>query len=60
MLTFRMSRIRFMSVVAMDLVEICPPQDVSDITAMMGAKIVRESILSFGGNFARRIWSGRG
>lgn len=55
-----LQRLQELSVVAMDLVEICPPQDVSDITAMMGAKIVRESILSFGGNFARRIWSGRG
>ncbi len=49
-----------LNVVGMDIVEVCPPQDGADITSAVAAKLVRESILSFGANFARRIWSGNG
>lgn len=52
-------RLQRLSVVGMDIVEVCPPQDNADITSMVAAKIVRESILSFGYNFSKRIWSGR-
>jgi len=41
-------RLRELQVVAMDLVEVCPPQDASDITAILAAKVVREAILGFG------------
>lgn len=34
-------------VVAFDLVEICPPYDPGQITALLGAKILREALLSF-------------
>ncbi|MEW5919494.1 MAG: agmatinase [Bacillota bacterium] len=34
-------------VVAFDLVEICPPYDPAAVTAMLGAKIMREALLSF-------------
>ncbi len=34
-------------VIAFDLVEICPPYDQSQITALLGAKIIREALLSF-------------
>jgi len=34
-------------VVAFDLVEICPPYDPGEITALLGAKILREALLSF-------------
>jgi len=34
-------------VVAFDLVEICPPYDQSQVTALLGAKILREALLSF-------------
>lgn len=34
-------------VVAFDLVEICPPHDSAAITALLGAKIMREALLSF-------------
>lgn len=34
-------------IVAFDLVEICPPYDHSSITALLGAKIVREALLAF-------------
>ena len=34
-------------VVAFDLVEICPPHDPSQVTALLGAKILREALLSF-------------
>ncbi|MGI9950937.1 agmatinase [Moorellaceae bacterium AZ2] len=35
-------------VVAMDLVEVCPPYDNGNITAILAAKIIREAILCFG------------
>ncbi|HBT47237.1 MAG TPA: agmatinase [Peptococcaceae bacterium] len=35
-------------VVAMDLVEVCPPHDCGDITSVLAAKIVREAVLCFG------------
>ncbi len=41
-------RLRELQVVGMDLVEVCPPQDTSDITAVLAAKVVREAILGFG------------
>ncbi|OUM95859.1 MAG: agmatinase [Firmicutes bacterium ZCTH02-B6] len=41
-------RLRELQVVAMDVVEVCPPQDASDITAILAAKVVREAILGFG------------
>lgn len=41
-------------VVGMDIVEVCPPQDTSDVTALLGAKLVREAILSFGYCFEQR------
>jgi agmatinase len=34
-------------VIAFDLVEICPPYDQSQVTALLGAKIMREALLSF-------------
>lgn len=34
-------------IVGIDLVEICPAYDSSQITAMLGAKIIREALLSF-------------
>ncbi len=34
-------------VVAFDLVEICPPHDSAEITALLGAKVIRESLLAF-------------
>ncbi len=34
-------------VTAFDLVEICPPYDPSQITAMLGAKLLAEAVLSF-------------
>ena len=34
-------------VVAFDLVEICPPHDSAEITALLGAKVMREALLSF-------------
>lgn len=52
-------RLQTLTVVGMDLVEVCPPEDHADITSVMAAKIVREAILSFGYNFTQRIWSGR-
>lgn len=40
-----------LNVVGMDIVEVCPPQDSSDITALLAAKLVREAVLSFGYTF---------
>ncbi len=34
-------------VVAFDLVEICPPHDHAAVTALLGAKVLREALLSF-------------
>ena len=34
-------------IIAFDLVEICPPFDPSQITALLGAKIIREALLTF-------------
>lgn len=34
-------------VIAFDLVEICPPYDHAQITALLGAKIMREALLAF-------------
>ena len=34
-------------IIALDLVEICPPYDYSQITALLGAKIIREALLTF-------------
>ena len=34
-------------VIAFDLVEICPPYDHAQITALLGAKIMREALLTF-------------
>jgi agmatinase len=34
-------------VIAFDLVEICPPYDQSQVTALLGAKIMREALLAF-------------
>jgi len=36
-----------LNVVAMDIVEVSPPNDHSDRTALLAAKIVREAILNF-------------
>ncbi len=36
-----------LDVVGMDIVEVSPPMDTSDITSVLAAKIMRESILSF-------------
>jgi agmatinase len=33
--------------IAFDLVEICPPYDFSQVTALLGAKIMREALLTF-------------
>ncbi len=33
-------------VIALDLVEICPPYDYSQVTALLGAKIIREALLT--------------
>jgi len=41
-------RMRDLRVVGLDVVEVCPPQDASDITAVLAAKLVREAILAFG------------
>lgn len=41
-------RLRELHVVGMDVVEVCPPQDAGDVTAVLAAKLVREAILSFG------------
>lgn len=38
-------------VVGMDLVEVCPPQDTSDVTSLLAAKLVREAIICFGSTF---------
>ncbi len=35
------------NIIAFDLVEICPPFDPSQITALLGAKIIREALLTF-------------
>ncbi|HHU76828.1 MAG TPA: agmatinase [Firmicutes bacterium] len=35
------------NIIAFDLVEICPPYDPSQITALLGAKIIREALLTF-------------
>ena len=35
------------NIIAFDLVEICPPYDPSQITALLGAKILREALLTF-------------
>lgn len=35
------------NIIAFDLVEICPPYDPSQITALLGAKIIREALLAF-------------
>ena len=37
-----------LNVVGIDVVEVCPPQDVSDVTSVLAAKIVREALLCFG------------
>ena len=34
-------------VVAFDLVEVCPPYDYAQITALLGAKLMREALLTF-------------
>jgi len=36
-----------LNVVGMDIVEVSPPYDLSDMTSILAAKIIRESILSF-------------
>ncbi|OPX85323.1 MAG: Agmatinase [Pelotomaculum sp. PtaB.Bin104] len=38
-----------LNVVGFDLVEVCPPYDQSERTALLAAKLVREAILTFGG-----------
>lgn len=43
--------LRGLRVVGMDIVEVCPPVDTSDITSLLAAKIVRESIICFGSAF---------
>jgi len=35
------------NIIAFDLVEICPPYDPSQVTALLGAKIIREALLTF-------------
>ncbi len=40
--------LRELNVVGMDLVEVCPVYDQSDRTAILAAKLVRESVLMFG------------
>lgn len=34
-------------IIAFDLVEICPPHDQAQITALLGAKVLREALLAF-------------
>lgn len=41
-------RLRELRVAGLDVVEVCPPQDAGDVTAILAAKLVREAILSFG------------
>jgi agmatinase len=36
-----------LEVVAMDLVEVCPPSDPAGITSTLAAKVLRESLLTF-------------
>lgn len=43
--------LRRLNVVGMDIVEVCPPQDTSDVTSVLAAKLVREAIVAFGGKF---------
>lgn len=40
--------LRRLRVVGLDVVEVCPPQDASDVTSLLAAKIVREAIVGFG------------
>ncbi|MFQ5840446.1 MAG: agmatinase [Candidatus Methylomirabilales bacterium] len=39
--------LRGLDVVAMDLVELCPPYDPGDVTAIVAAKLLRDSLLLF-------------
>ena len=39
-----------LNVVGFDLVEISPPNDVNNITSLLGAKIVREVLITLGGD----------
>lgn len=45
---YKLQRLR---VVGIDLVEVCPPQDASDVTSLLAAKLVREAIVCFGSAF---------
>jgi len=42
-----LGRMADLHVVSMDLVEVCPPYDPAGITAMLAAKVLRESLLTF-------------
>lgn len=42
--------IKGLNVVGFDLVEISPPNDVNNITSLLGAKIVREVLITLGGD----------
>lgn len=42
-----LTRMADLDVVGMDLVEVCPPYDPAGITAMLAAKVLRESLLTF-------------
>lgn len=44
-------KLRRLRVVGIDLVEVCPPQDASDVTSLLAAKLVREAIICFGSAF---------
>ncbi|MCL6477145.1 MAG: agmatinase [Peptococcaceae bacterium] len=46
-----------LNVIGFDLVEVCPPFDQSDRTAILAAKLVREAILLFAGNNSRQSTS---
>lgn len=43
--------LRPLRVVGLDIVEVCPPQDASDVTSVLAAKLVREAVIGFGGKF---------
>jgi len=45
-----LSLLRGLNIVGFDLVEISPPNDVNDITSLLGAKIIREVLIMLGGD----------
>ena len=42
-----LTQMRDLAVVAMDVVEVCPPYDPAGITALLAAKVLREAFLTF-------------